>query len=40
MMHSKKYSEIKSYYSDITISNIDMIKQFKNEINQEQGKED
>lgn len=30
--HAQKYSNIKNYYSDITITNLDLIKQLKNEI--------
>ena len=38
--HQKKYQEIKNYYSDITATNLDLIKQLKNEINEHQKKED
>jgi DNA-binding ferritin-like protein (Dps family) len=31
--HSKKYTEIKNYYSDITATNLDLIKSLKGEIN-------
>lgn len=30
----KKYNAIKNYYSDITATNLDLIKTLKNEINQ------
>ena len=32
-INNKKYKEIKSYYNDITASNLAMIKQLKGEIN-------
>jgi hypothetical protein len=38
--HNKKYTDIKNYYSDITASNLELIKQLKNEINQHQGNEE
>ncbi|CAD8122558.1 unnamed protein product [Paramecium sonneborni] len=38
--HSKKYTEIKNYYSDITATNLDMIKSLKNEITDHQKKEE
>jgi predicted metallo-beta-lactamase superfamily hydrolase len=38
--HSKKYTEIKNYYSDITATNLDLIKGLKNDINEHQKKED
>lgn len=38
--HSKKYTEIKNYYSDITATNLDLIKELKNKINEHQKKED
>jgi len=28
--HAKKYTDIKNYYSDITATNLDLIKQLKN----------
>jgi len=31
--HGKKYTEIKNYYADITATNLALIKQLKNEIN-------
>lgn len=31
-LHAEKYKEIKNYYSDITASNLSLIKQFKNDI--------
>ena len=37
--HQKKYQDIKNYYSDITATNLDLIKQLKNEINEHQKKE-
>lgn len=30
--HTQKYTEIKSYYTDITNTNWDIIKQFKDEL--------
>jgi hypothetical protein len=38
--HSKKYTEIKNYYSDITATNLDLIKSLKTEINDHQKNED
>ena len=38
--HQKKYQDIKNYYSDITATNLDLIKQLKNEINEHQKKEE
>jgi Membrane-bound metallopeptidase len=38
--HAKKYADIKSYYSDITATNLDLIKQLKNQINQLQKDDD
>ncbi|KAM3131174.1 hypothetical protein pb186bvf_016754 [Paramecium bursaria] len=38
--HSKKYTEIKNYYSDITATNLDMIKSLKTEIQDHQKKEE
>ena len=38
--HQKKYQDIKYYYSDITATNLDLIKQLKNEINEHQKKEE
>lgn len=32
--HHKKYQDIKNYYSDITATNLDLIRQLKNEINE------
>ena len=34
--HQKKYQDIKNYYSDITATNLDLIKQLKNEFNEHQ----
>jgi len=31
--HNKKYQDIKSYYADITATNLDLIKQLKSQIN-------
>lgn len=30
--HTKKYSDIKAYYTEITATNLDLIKQLRNEI--------
>jgi len=38
--HKEKYSNIKSYYSDITATNLDLIKGFKTKIHELQGAED
>lgn len=38
--HTKKYTDIKNYYSDITATNLDLIKQLKNEINEHQKNEE
>lgn len=38
--HQKKYQDIKNYYSDITATNLDLIKQLKNEINEHQKNEE
>ena len=32
MKHSKKYSDIKEYYSEITNTNLDIIKQLKDDL--------
>lgn len=32
--HLKKYSDIKAYYTEITATNLDLIKQLRNEISQ------
>lgn len=34
MEHTKKYSDIKAYYTEITATNLDLIKQLRNEISQ------
>jgi len=31
--HEKKYNEIKNYYTEITNTNIDIIKQLKDDLN-------
>lgn len=38
--HTKKYSDIKAYYTEITATNLDLIKQLKNEIKELHKKED
>jgi len=38
--HTKKYSDIKAYYTEITATNLDLIKQLKNEIKALHKKED
>lgn len=38
--HNNKYIQIKNYYADITATNLDLIKQLKNEINEMQKKEE
>ena len=38
--HTKKYSDIKAYYTEITATNLDLIKQLKNEIKALHQKED
>jgi chromosome segregation ATPase len=38
--HAEKYSNIKNYYSDITATNLDLIKQLKSKINELQKEED
>ena len=38
--HTKKYSDIKAYYTEITATNLDLIKQLRNEISQLHKKED
>jgi hypothetical protein len=38
--HNKKYTDIKNYYSDITASNLELIKQLKGEINTHQENEE
>src|SRR5947209_5070522 len=40
LKHQKKYAEIKSYYSDITATNLDLIKQLKGQINDLQKQDD
>ena len=30
--HTKKYSDIKAYYTEITATNLDLIRQLRNEI--------
>lgn len=32
--HTKKYTEIKNYYSEITNTNLDIIKQLQDELNE------
>lgn len=39
-LHFEQYKEIKNYYSDITASNLSLIKQFKNDIQTLQGQEE
>lgn len=31
--HTKKFSDIKTYYTEITATNLDLIKQLRQEIN-------
>lgn len=38
--HTKKYSDIKTYYTEITATNLDLIKQLRHEITQLQVDED
>jgi growth arrest-specific protein 8 len=38
--HSRKYNDIKNYYSDITATNLEYIRTLKGEINKLQSKED
>lgn len=38
--HTKKYSDIKAYYTEITATNLDLIRQLKNEIKALHLKED
>ena len=38
--HTKKYSDIKAYYTEITATNLDLIRQLKNEIKALHQKED
>lgn len=38
--HAKKYSDIKTYYTEITATNLDLIKQLRHEITQLQVDED
>jgi hypothetical protein len=37
--HEKKYNEIKNYYTEITNTNIDIIKQLKDDLNRDKKEE-